>query len=345
MSENRRRWGLKTVKMAQKARGKETNVPDPRRRFRFGVVGESIRSGEQLVAGARRAEDLGYSTLLLRDHFVDEPFGAQLAPMVALMSAADATQTLRIGTLVLDNDYRHPVMLAKEAATLDLLSGGRFELGIGAGWLRDEYAQAGMRFDAPPVRVERLEESLRVLKCLFTGSPCTFSGKHYSVTDLESFPVALQRPHPPILVGAGGRRMLGIAGRSADIVGILPKALPNGTISEDLSERSPETTARKVEWVRRAAGDRFSDVELSMMISVRIADDHRNAPELWATELGWGPGAGELLSNMPSRFVGSVDRIAEEMHIRRERYGFSYFVVSDRDMEALGPVVSRVAGT
>jgi probable F420-dependent oxidoreductase len=333
----RRGWSKRTHE-------KETIVPDQRRPFRFGVLGEGIRSGGQLVAGARRAEDLGFSTLLLRDHFVSEPFGAQLAPLVALMSAAEATQTLRIGTLVLDNDYRHPVMLAKEVATLDVLSGGRFELGIGAGWHRGEYAQAGMRFDAPSVRVERLEESLQLLKCLFAGTPCAFSGNHYSIAGLESFPEPAQRPHPPILLGAGSRRMLGIAGRSADIVGILPKALPDGTISEDLSERSPETTARKVEWVRRAAGDRFAEVELSMMISVRIADDHTNAAERWATELGWGPAAGEFLLEMPSRFVGSVDRIAEQMHARRERFGFSYLVVSDRDMEAFGPVVPILSG-
>jgi probable F420-dependent oxidoreductase len=225
------------------------------RRFRFGVVGEGIRSGEQLAAEARRAEALGYATLLLRDHFVPEPFGDQLAPTVALMAAAGVTRTLRLGTMVLDNDYRHPVLLAKEAATLDLLSGGRFELGVGAGWLRDEYERAGMRFDAPGVRVARLEESLQVLKGLLAGSAFAFSGVHYTVAGLESFPRPVQRPHPPILVGAGSRRMLGIAGREADIGGILPRALPNGTISEDLSERSPETIDRKLDWVRQAAAD------------------------------------------------------------------------------------------
>src|SRR6266498_6064129 len=156
------------------------------RRFRFGVVGESIRSGDELTAEARRAEDLGYATLLLRDHFVREPFGDQLAPMVALMAAAGATRTLRVGSLVLDNDYRHPVVLAKEAATLDLLSGGRLELGIGAGWLRDEYERAGMAFDAAGMRVSRLEESLRILKDLLAGSPVTVTGTHYALSGLES---------------------------------------------------------------------------------------------------------------------------------------------------------------
>ena len=143
------------------------------RPFRFGVVGEGIRSGEQLAAEARRAEALGYATLLLRDHFVPEPFGDQLAPTVALMAAAGATRTLRLGTMVLDNDYRHPVLLAKEAATLDLLSGGRFELGVGAGWLRDEYERAGMRLDAPGVRVARLGESLQVLKGCWRCRRCS----------------------------------------------------------------------------------------------------------------------------------------------------------------------------
>ena len=319
-------------------------MPAGQRPFRFGVVGEGIRSGEQLAAKARRAEALGYATLLLRDHFVPEPFGDQLAPTVALMAAAGLTRTLRLGTLVLDNDYRHPVLLAKEAATLDLLSGGRFELGVGAGWLRDEYRRAGMPFDDPGVRVGRLEESLQVLKGLLAGSPFSFSGVHYTVTDLESFPRPLQRPHPPILVGAGSRRMLGIAGREADIVGILPRALPNGTISEDLAERSPEAIDRKVGWVRQAAGERFGAVELSMMVSVIVADDHRGAAEQLAVERGWGGAASEQVLEMPSVFVGSPDRIAELMEARRGRYGVSYYVVADEDVEALGPVVERLAG-
>jgi probable F420-dependent oxidoreductase len=324
---------------------REDGMVDGRRRFRFGVVGESIRSSAQLTGTARRAEELGYSTLVLRDHFVREPFGDQLAPMVALMAAAGATRTLRIGTLVLDNDYRHPVLLAKEAATLDLLSGGRLELGIGAGWLREEYAQAGMTFDAAGVRVSRLEESLRILKRLLSGSPLSVCGEHYQVSGLESFPRPVQRPHPPILVGAGSRRMLGIAGREADIVGILPRALPDGTIAEDLSERSAETIARKLDWVRQAAGERFPGVELSMIASVRIADDYRQAAERWAAKRGLGSTGAELMLQMPAVFVGPVERVAEQMQARRERYGFSYYLVSDQDMEAFSPVVQRLRGS
>jgi probable F420-dependent oxidoreductase len=314
-----------------------------RRPFRFGVIGEAIASREGLMGEARRAEALGYSTLLLRDHFVPEPFGDQLAPMVALTAAAGATRTLRVGTLVLDNDYRHPVVLAKEAATLDVLSQGRFELGIGAGWLRAEYQRAGLPFDDPAVRVGRLEESLQVLKGLLAGPALTFKGEHYTVDGIAGFPAPVQRPHPPILVGAGSRRMLGIAGRQADIVGILPRALPEGAISGELSERAPAAVARKVDWVREAAVQPRR-VELSMVLAVALDRDHRKAAERFAVEHGWGAAAAELVLEMPAVAVGPVGRVAEELQARRERYGFSYLVVADGDMEAFAPVVERLAG-
>jgi probable F420-dependent oxidoreductase len=314
------------------------------RPFRFGVIGETIASREGLLAGACRAEALGYSTPLLRDHFVPEPFGEQLAPLVALTAAAGATRTLRVGTLVLDNDYRHPVVLAKEAATLDVLSEGRFELGIGAGWLREEYERAGMPFDDPAVRVGRLEESLQVLKGLLAGPALTFRGTHYTVDGLAGFPAPVQRPHPPILVGAGSRRMLGIAGREADIAGILPRALPEGSISGELSERSPETIARKAAWVRQAAEDRSRQVELSMVLSVVPGANPRKAAERFAVEQGWGAATGELVLAMPSVAVGPAERVAEELERRRDRYRFSYLVVADGDMEAFAPVVELLAG-
>jgi probable F420-dependent oxidoreductase len=322
------------------------DVPSERvdRRFRFGVIGEGIGSGDQLLAEARRAEELGYATLLLRDHFVAEPYGDQLAPLVALTAAACATTTLHLGSFVLDNDYRHPVLLAKEAATLDQLSGGRLELGIGAGWLSDEYGRAGIPFDAPGVRVSRLEESLRVLKGLLSGSALTFAGEHYTISDLTSFPKPLRQPHPPILVGAGGRRMLALAGREADIVGVLPSALPDDKVAENLAERSPAAYERKVGWIREAAGERFGEVELSLVVSVVIADDHREAAERFAAERGWGSEAADLVLGMPSVLVGSPDRIAEQMLARRERFGFSYYVVSDEQLDCFSPVVERLAG-
>jgi probable F420-dependent oxidoreductase len=317
---------------------------DRGRPFRFGVIGEATTSRERLLEVAHRAEALGYSTLLLRDHFVAEPFGDQLAPLVALMAAAGATRTLRVGSLVLNNDYRHPVVLAKEAATLDLLSGGRFELGIGAGWLRDEYERAGMPFDPPAVRVGRLQESLHVLKGLLAGPALTFKGERYTVDGIAGFPVPVQRPHPPILVGAGSRRMLRIAGQEADIVGILPRALPEGTISGELSERSPERVASKVAWVEEAAEERSRQVELSAVLAVAPGTDHRRAAERLAVQQGWGAAAGELVLEMPSVAAGPAERVVEELQVRRDRFGFSYLVVADGDMDTFAPVVERLAG-
>ncbi|MBL8164495.1 MAG: TIGR03621 family F420-dependent LLM class oxidoreductase, partial [Anaerolineae bacterium] len=187
--------------------------------FRFGVINEQMKPREDWLAHVRRAETLGYATFLLRDHFVPDFFGDQYAPIAALMAAAAVTQTLRVGTLVIDNDYRHPVILAKEAATLHLLSGGRFELGIGAGWLRSEYEQAGMPYDPAGVRISRLEESLHIIKGLWNSEPVTFSGQHYRIDNIDGFPKPEQ--HLPILIGAGQKRMLTLAGREADIVGIL----------------------------------------------------------------------------------------------------------------------------
>ncbi|TMR00698.1 TIGR03621 family F420-dependent LLM class oxidoreductase [Actinomadura soli] len=313
------------------------------RNFRFGVVGESIRSGAELAGTARRAEDLGYDVLVLRDHFVTEPFGDQLAPMVALASAASVTGELRLGTMVLANDYRHPVMLAKEAATLDHLSGGRFELGIGAGWMREEYEAAGMPFDQAGVRVGRLEESLRILRSLLAGHKTTFTGEHYRVEGLTVFPPPERRP--PLVVGAGSRRMLGVAGRHADTVGILPRALPDGTISDEITERLPETIARKVAWVREAAEAADGrDVELSMMVTPSFGPDPRAAAAKVAVTRGWGASSTDLVLDMPSQFVGPPEHVAEQMLARRDRYGFTYYQVPDAAMEEFAPVIPLLAG-
>src|SRR6266568_8001917 len=185
------------------------------RPFRFGVITESAPSREHWTTLVRRAEELGYATFLLADHYVNE-----FPPLVALMAAADATKTLRVGSFVFDNDFRHPALLAKEIATLDLLSGGRFELGIGAGWHRPEYEQTGLPFESAGVRISRLEEALRIIKGFLTEETVTFAGSHYTVTGLKAFPKPLQRPHPPIFIGGGGKRLLALAGREADIVGL-----------------------------------------------------------------------------------------------------------------------------
>src|SRR5690242_18293763 len=256
-------------------------------RLRFGLISEQMRDVSWWLASAQRAEELGFSTFLLRDHFIADAFGPQFAPVPALMTIANRTTSLRIGSLVFDNDYRHPVLLAQEVATLDLLSGGRFELGIGAGWLRDEYEQAGMTFDAPGTRVSRLEEALHVVKGLLTSEPFTFTGEYYQIAGLQSFPQPAQRPHPPILIGAGSKRMLEIAGREADIVNILPKALPAGAISEDPTERLAATIEQKIALIREAAGARFAGIELSLFATIRLTDEPTSAAERLIEERDW----------------------------------------------------------
>ncbi|MDQ2787284.1 MAG: TIGR03621 family F420-dependent LLM class oxidoreductase [Chloroflexota bacterium] len=315
-----------------------------RQPFRFGVLGEHIGTREELIGTARAAERLGYATFLMRDHFIEPPFGHQLAPFAALATVAAVTETLRIGTLVFANDYRPPVLLAKEVATLDLLSGGRFELGIGTGFLKAEYDQAGVAFDLPGTRVDRFAESLTVLKGLFADAPFTFSGDHYALTAFDSFPKPVQRPRPPILVGAGGRRMLSIAAREADIIGILTTSTANGVLSRDPAPRLAAAVERQLGWIRDAAGDRFHDIELSLVPNVVIADDHRRATEEQIRARGWSGVSVDDVLAMPADLIGSVERIVEEMQARRERYGFSYYVISDRTMEAVAPIVAHLAG-
>ena len=219
---------------------------------------------------ARRAEDLGYSALLMPDHF-----GDQLAPVPALAAAAAATSTLRLGSLVFGNDYRHPVVLAKEAATLDVLSQGRFELSLGAGWMRTDYEQAGITYDSPKVRVERFEEAVQVVQGLLrTDGPFSFAGAYYRVSEHTLLPRPAQRPGPPLIIGGGGRRVLSFAARHADIVSINVNLREGTGGPETAPNASPERTREKVSWVREAAGDRYDDLELNALIGfVMITDD------------------------------------------------------------------------
>jgi probable F420-dependent oxidoreductase len=312
--------------------------------FRFGVFAEGVRSREALLDTARRAEDGGFATFLIRDHFIAEPFGHQLAPLTALATVAAATRTLRIGSLVFANDYRHPVMLAKEVATLDVLSEGRFELGLGAGFSRAEYEQAGIAFDPPPVRVERLAEALHVVKGLFSDAPFTFAGTYYSVSSLNGFPKPLQRPHPPILVGAASSRMLSIAARHADIVGLQTVSTTRGVVAQDSKVRSANAVSEKIEQIRQVAGARFEDIELSTVASVIMTDHRREAAERFARDRGWGDIAADEVLEMPSVFIGTVDHMVDEMQGRRERYGISYYVFFDHLMDSVAPLVTRLAG-
>jgi probable F420-dependent oxidoreductase len=315
-----------------------------RRPFRFGVIHEDVQPPNAWADHVRRIEDLGFSTLLVRDHVVPDFFGDQPAPLIALASAAALTTRLRLGTMVLAVDYRHPVMLAKETATLDALSGGRFELGLGAGWLRREYEAAGLPFDSVGTRIDRLEETLRILDGLFGDGPFSFAGKHYTVTDLDGYPKPAQRPRPPVLIGGGKRRVLTLAGREADIVGILTTSVATGTVVDDASERLAGAVVQKLAWVREGAGARYPDIELSLIPTLLFEEDRERTATSLIAARGWqGVTPADVLA-MPSAFIGSTDEIVDQMEERRARYGFSYYVVSDRQLDRVGPLVARLAG-
>jgi probable F420-dependent oxidoreductase len=303
-----------------------------------------MQTADAWIRLARQTENLGYSTFLVRDHFVPDHFGNQFAPFSALMAAASVTKTMRVGSLVIDNDYRHPVVLAKEAATLDLLSGGRFELGLGAGFLKTEYDKAGMAFVAPGVRISRLTEALEVLKGLFGEGPVTFHGQHYRIDGLDGYPKPAQRPHPPIHIGAGRKRMLMLAGREADTVGLLNSSTRTGTLVDDPVERLADTLTQKLAWVREGAGERFTQIELSMTMVLVVTHDRRQAAETLMHAHGWNTITPADVLDMPSIFIGSIDEICEVMEARRERFGVSYYVVPDRLRDTLAPIVERLSG-
>jgi probable F420-dependent oxidoreductase len=288
---------------------------------------------QEWIDTVRRVEDSGFSTFLVLDHFV-----RGLDPVAALGAAAIATTTLRIGSMVFDNDFRHPAVLAKAAATIDVLSGGRLELGIGAGWLKEEYDQTGIPFDPAGVRIDRMLEAVHFLKRAFVEDEVTFIGEHYSTTGLTMPPKPVQRPHPPLVIGGGSKRILSIAGQEADVVGITTRALPDG--SKDMTR---EATHRKIQLVREAAGERFDDLELTIMVSdVVVTDDRKAAAETLASRMGVSP---EDVLASPQVLIGTVDQMVEDLQRRREEFGLSYFVVVEGNMEKIVPVVARLAGT
>jgi probable F420-dependent oxidoreductase len=308
------------------------------------VINELMDGPGRWIERVRQAEAVGYGTWLIRDHFVPDYFGDQYAPLVALAFAAATTSTIHLGTMVIDNDYRHPVMLAKETATLDVLSGGRFELGLGAGWLRNEYERAGMPFDRNGVRIDRLEEAIRVLKSLWSGQPASFCGAHYRIDGLQGVPLPANKPHPPLLIGAGHQRMLRLAGREADSVGILTSSVASGALVADPREMLPESVDQKLGWIRAGAGERFAEIELSLMPAVHLTDRRRATTEQLIAERGWQGLSVEQVWSMPNMLIGSLEQLAADLVERRERYGFSYAIFSDQHMQALAPLVARLAG-
>ncbi len=312
--------------------------------FRFGVINETPLPAEEWVAHVRRIEELGYSTFLIRDHLTPDFFGEQFAPLIALMAAAGITSRLRLGTLVIDNDFRHPALLAKEIATLDLLSGGRVELGLGAGWMRREYDAAGLNYDRAGLRIDRLEESIAVLKGLFADGALSHAGAHYQIDELANFPRAAQRPQPPLLIGGGKRRLLTLAGREADIVSILTTSVASGSVQDDATERLAPAVRQKLDWIRTGAGERYDDIELSLVPTLLQTDDPRQRAAELIAERGWNGVTVDDVLAMPSLLFGSEDEMIDTLVRRRDEYGFSYYIVSDQDVDQLAPIVARLAG-
>ena len=311
--------------------------PFPTRPFRFGVQLSAPTDARSWVDTARRIESLGYSVATMPDHFTE-----QFAPMPALQAILDATTTLRAGALVFDNDYKHPAILAKELATMDVLSEGRVEIGLGAGWMISDYEQLGLPYDRPGVRIDRFAEGLAVIRGAMGAVPFTFRGEHYSVTDYDGTPKPVQSPCPPILIGGGGPRVLGIAAREADIVGV------NGTLDagvfgpDAFATMTAEAVEAKMAIVAEQAGERLADIELNIRTFFNaVTDDRAGRIERIARALSIDE---TMLEGSPYALIGSTARIVEDLVQLRERYGFSYVIVGAAEIDSFAPVVAELAG-
>jgi len=307
--------------------------------FRFGLdVGENT-SRSVLVDVVRRAEASGFSVVTGPDHI-----GSRLAAVLPmLVVAAEVSPTIRISPMVLANDYRHPVILAKDTATMDILSSGRFELGIGTGWIEHQYTAAGVPYDSPRIRVDRFEEAIHVIKGCWSGEPFTFEGEHYQ-TEAVTCPRPYQQPHPPILVAGAGRRMLDIAGREADIVSLAPLAPGSSTFERfgpDLA-LSGDRVAAQIEWIRQGAGPRFDKIELSVFAHhVAVTNTPRTAAEEFAANTG---SSLDEVEHSPHVLIGSAEAIVETLLHRREAFGISYIVFDAEDLDSVAPIVTQLAG-
>lgn len=308
------------------------------RPFRFGIQLTGPLPGRTWAETARAVEDAGYSSLHLPDHF-----GDQFGPLPAMAAAAAATTELIVGALVFDNDYRHPVVLAKDIATLDVIAEGRVEFGIGSGWMRTDYAASGIAYDDPKTRVDRFVEGVEIIQRIFAGEPFSYDGEHYSITDYTGLPTPYTPGGPKLLIGGGRPRMLRFAARHADIVGINP-TIASGEVDADAArDAAADRFDAKVALVRDAAGERLGDIELNALVMVcAVTDDPTATAEMIAPMFGVEP---ELVLESPSTAIGTVDGLCDEFERRRERWGLNYSIVQQDAFEQFAPVVARLAGT
>ena len=305
-------------------------------------MGEIV-SGAELAARAVQAEQLGYHAVVVPDHLID-----QLSPVVAMATVAAATSTLRVSAFVLNNDLRHPAVLAQDLASIDVLSGGRLDVAIGGGWNKYEYDAIGVAFDPAKVRQARLAESITVLKGLFSGSAFSFDGDYYTITDYAAQPVPVQRPHPPFLIGGGGRRTLSLAGTEADIVGLAPRILPHGGV--DAKSLTLAATREKIGWVREAAGERFPTLELNIYptsvwpvtITNNLRGEARRVVDALRSQTGVELTEEDIIDS-PHLFLGSIDRLVEKFLHLREELGITSIMLGE--VGDLTDVVDRLADT
>ena len=307
------------------------------RPFRFGVKLRQSESAAEWRSQVQAIEALGYATIATPDHF-----GPQFAPLIAATAAALATTRLGIATSVLGNDFRHPVVLAKEALSLDLLSEGRFELGLGAGWMASDYDALGIDMAPPGERIERLAEAIVILKACFAGGPVHFEGRHYRVSGLESAPPPVRPGGPPLLIGGGGRRLLSLAAREANIVGINPTASVGTQTAEMDLDATAQATERKLGWIHEAAGDRLPDIELCMQVfCVAVTERQSEADHVLRQRYDMPL---EQARTIPSAWTGSLAQIEDALVAHRERFGISYWIVPQDCSHALAPLVARLTG-
>jgi len=317
-------------------------IPHRSRPFTFLADAGDVTGAKELGEHARAAEDLGVTTLVVPDHLVD-----QTAPVPTLATVAALTERLRIGAFVHNNDLRHPAVLAQELATLDVLSGGRLDVAVGAGWNEAEYTAIGLRFDPIRVRQARLAEAVRVLKGCFGDGPFSFSGEHYTVTDYDARPKPAQRPHPPFFIGGGGRTTLELAAREAQTVGLAPRILRGGR--PDPRSFTWAAAEEKIGWVREAAGDRFGSLTLNVYPStwpVTVTDDLYGEAAKVSAALAARSGIELTVQEVvdsPHLFIGSVDRLVEKITELRERLGITSVLVGD--LRRMTPVVERLVGS
>jgi probable F420-dependent oxidoreductase len=313
------------------------------RPFRFLATADGYPGFAELTALARKAEAAGCSALVLPDHLI-----GQYAPIPVLAVVAAATERLRVGTFVLNASLRHPVVLAQDLATLDVLSGGRLEIGLGAGWNKPEHDAIGIGFEPVGVRIGRLTEAVTILKGCFADGPFSFSGEHYTVTGHEGVPKPVQRPHPPLFLGGGGKRLLTLAARQAQIIGLAPRLIQGDLPRVDARSLTAAATEEKISWIREAAGDRFSELELNtyptggpaVVTSNPRAEARRRADHI-RQQTGTELTIEEILDS-PHIFIGTVNDLTRKFTDLRERFGISSFLIDDLD--TLAPVVEELAG-